>query len=137
MNLVPIQITIQAANASDLRALVADLAGTIATMAPANIPAETTVSTVDNTAANTPTVFDKYFDNQVALATEKQVAAATAEDVAEAIPTDVELRALAADKAKSAGRPAVKALLDKYGAASVTAVPQGSRIAFKADLEAL
>lgn len=136
MNLVPIQITIQAANASDLRALVADLAGTIATMPPANIPAETTVSTVE---AQTAVVASKPKKEAAQKAAE---AAATEEAekreaAREDIPSDVALRELAAAKAKSAGKPGVKALLDKYGAASITAVPQESRIAFKKELEAL
>lgn len=53
------------------------------------------------------------------------------------IPSDVELRALASEKAKSAGRENVKALLDKYKVLNVTAVPDGKRIAFLKELEAL
>lgn len=45
-NLVPIQITFQAANAADIKTLVHDLAGTLGGMPSASIPAETTVSTV-------------------------------------------------------------------------------------------
>jgi hypothetical protein len=105
-------------------------------MAPANIPAETTVSTVDTSA-----IEEAVAHTRKAAEMKKDEAAAAEEAekrvAAENIPSDVALRSLAADKAKSAGKPAVKALLDKYGAASVTAVPQESRIAFKKDLEAL
>lgn len=43
-NLVPIQITLQAANAADAKQLVQDLAGTMSGMPDARIPAETSVS---------------------------------------------------------------------------------------------
>jgi hypothetical protein len=45
-NLVPIQITLQAANASDIKQLVHDLAGTMSGLPNTAVPAETTVSTV-------------------------------------------------------------------------------------------
>lgn len=45
-NLVPIQITLQAANASDIKHLVHDLAGTMSGLPNTAVPAETTVSTV-------------------------------------------------------------------------------------------
>lgn len=45
-NLVPIQITLQAANAADAKQLVQDLAGTLSGMPAARIPAETAVSTL-------------------------------------------------------------------------------------------
>lgn len=46
MNLVPIQITLQAASAADAKQLVQDLAGTMSGMPDARIPASTEVSTV-------------------------------------------------------------------------------------------
>lgn len=49
-HLIPIQITLQAANAADIRQLVQDLAGTLAVMPAADIPTRTEVSTVDNPA---------------------------------------------------------------------------------------
>lgn len=57
----------------------------------------------------------------------------------EAIPTDVELRALAAEVGKKGteGKAAVKKLLEKYKSANVTGVPDDKRVAFKRDLEAL
>ncbi len=45
-NLVPIQITLQAATAADAKQLVQDLAGTMSGMADARIPASTEVSTI-------------------------------------------------------------------------------------------
>lgn len=45
-NIVPIQITFQAVNATDIKNLVHDLAGTLGSMPNAEVPAETTVSTV-------------------------------------------------------------------------------------------
>ncbi|MEN1989856.1 hypothetical protein [Paenibacillus hubeiensis] len=55
-NLVPIQITLQAANASDIKSLVHDLAGTLGGMPNASVPADTTVSTVQPPAQ--PTTFN-------------------------------------------------------------------------------
>lgn len=50
------------------------------------------------------------------------------------IPDDVQLRAAASEKAKSAGKVAVKALLDKYAVPNVTALPNDKRVAFMAEL---
>lgn len=55
----------------------------------------------------------------------------------EEVPTDVQLRATASEKAKSAGREKVKALLNKYSVPNVTAVPNNKRSAFLKELEAL
>lgn len=46
-NLVPIQITLQAANAADAKQLVQDLAGTMSGMTDARIPSRTDVSAVE------------------------------------------------------------------------------------------
>lgn len=135
MNLVPIQITIQAATAADVRQLVHDLAGTMTTTTinPVDVPVEQPISTVLEVDGQ-----------RIAVAVTPPPATPSTPPVEEdkpatidPVPSDVELRALASEKAKSAGKPAIKALLDKYGAASVTAVPNESRAAFKADLEAL
>jgi len=53
------------------------------------------------------------------------------------IPSLVELRAKAQEAGKAAGKPAIKALLDKYNSASITDVPEDQRAAFLAALEAL
>lgn len=57
----------------------------------------------------------------------------------EPIPTEVELRQIAKDKsdADPKVKPAIKALLDKYGAKNITGIPADKRIAFKRELEAL
>lgn len=52
-NLVPIQITLQAATAADAKQLVQDLAGTMSGMAEARIPASTEVSTIAPAAQET------------------------------------------------------------------------------------
>lgn len=139
MNLVPIQITIQAATAADARQLVHDLAGTMSTINPADVPAKTTVSTVEIAPVAT---YEEPANANVDVEALREAATSTGKNPFvpkedKPVPTDVELRALAGDKAKSAGREKVKALLEKYGAASVTAVPSESRAAFKVDLEAL
>jgi len=58
-------------------------------------------------------------------------------DDGESVPTDVELRAAATEKAKSAGKPKVKALLDKYEVPNVTGIPDDQRVEFLAELLAL
>lgn len=58
-------------------------------------------------------------------------------DSDEEIPDDVKLRAAASAAASKAGKPAVKALLDQYEVANVTAVPKEQRLAFLKELEAL
>lgn len=132
-NLVPIQITLQAATAADAKQLVQDLAGTMSGMPASGIPSETTVSKVEpekprrQKAANTaPETSEETPDE----------AASAQEDVE--IPSVVDLRA----KAQQVGqdpkkKPKIKALLDKYGSPNVSEVPEDKRAAFLADLEKL
>lgn len=54
MTIIPIQITLQAASASEASQLVRDLAGTLSGMAPEQIPARTEVSTVAPTLPAAP-----------------------------------------------------------------------------------
>lgn len=57
----------------------------------------------------------------------------------EPIPTDVELRELAT-KVGAQGpefKAKIKPLLNKYGSANITGLPEGKRVAFKRELEAL
>ncbi len=52
------------------------------------------------------------------------------------IPTDVELRAIAAEKGKAdGGKAAIKALLTKYDSPAISKVPEDRRIEFLAELE--
>lgn len=57
----------------------------------------------------------------------------------EPIPSDEDLRALATEIGRKGpeAKKAIKALLDQYGSANITGVPEGKRVAFKRDLEAL
>lgn len=123
-----IQITIQATNAADLRNAILALSGMV------EVAAAKQPETVTTVAESVRAVNEEV--REVIKAAPEQV---TPEAVPspEVIPTDVELRALAAAKAKSAGKQAVKALLDTYNAASITAVPSDRRSDFKIDLEAL
>jgi len=50
------------------------------------------------------------------------------------IPSDVDLRAAAAEKAGVVGKAKIKALLDKYGVSNVTAIPDDKRVAFLQEL---
>ncbi|MEK4977181.1 hypothetical protein [Bacillus sp. FSL K6-6540] len=56
-HLIPIQITLQAANAADAKQLVQDLAGTMSSMPAADVPAETKVSTVQPEAVAAPPAY--------------------------------------------------------------------------------
>ena len=58
-------------------------------------------------------------------------------DDGEDIPDDVALRAAATEKAKVVGKAKIKALLDKYEVANVTAIPDDQRVAFMQELEDL
>lgn len=148
MHLIPIQITVQAATAADVRQLILDLAGTVSTMSPANIPVETTVSTVAACTCAVPAggVHVEGCAYYKAPKT-KKAAAPVVETVEEEEPAieaegteevdDVAIRSLASSKSKTAGKPAVKAVLEQFGVASVTAVPQTERPAFMAALNAL
>lgn len=160
-----ITITIQADNAGDLRNAIAALAGTIAP--PVVVGVKTEAMSTPRVEENVPDTSadelaakkaaqarkkaekeaaEKVAEERMAAAAEKTLADQEAEAAqdddglnpdAPEIPDDVPLRALAAAKAKSAGKQAVKAVLDQFGSPSVTAVPSESRIAFKAALEAL
>lgn len=52
-NIVPIQITLQAVNATDIKNLVHDLSGTLGGIPNTDVPAQTTVSTVPTQSAPT------------------------------------------------------------------------------------
>lgn len=125
---MPITVHIEGKNAAEVAQLVHDLSITIRGIDLKDIPAETKVSTLDPKPVA-----------EEATATEPEVSepeASLGEE--ENIPTDVELRAAAASKAKSAeGKAKVKALLEKYDVPNVTGVPNGKRTAFLRDLEAL
>lgn len=124
-NLVPIQITLQAATAADAKQLVQDLAGTMSGMADARIPAETTVSTVEPEKSR-----------QQRTVKVKPVSKEIEEDVE--IPSVVELRAKAQEIGKDpAKKPKIKELLNKYGSPNISEVPEEKRAAFMAELEAL
>ncbi|MFD1954267.1 hypothetical protein ACFSL6_08775 [Paenibacillus thailandensis] len=147
---MPIQINISGEAAAEVAQLVHDLAWTMQRVNPADVPAETNVSTADAPKTRKPRSASKHEEPNVdALAKEieEETRTAAAETVQyEAddtdsdeveIPTDVQLREVSAAKAKTAGKEKVKALLQKYGVPNVTGVPANKRIAFLRDLEAL
>ncbi|QCT03319.1 hypothetical protein E6C60_2607 [Paenibacillus algicola] len=141
MNLVPIQITLQAANAADVQQLVHDLAGTLSGMAAYRIPEETVVSTVEKPKSRQQKSDKKEPEGKPidVEAIEKELEQeATADQNSDEIPTVVELRAKAQEIGKDAKKkPAIKALLDKYDSPNISEVPEGKRIAFMAELEKL
>jgi len=142
-NLIPIQITLQAANAADARQLIQDLAGTM------QIPPQTHVSTVPASAASPQDQLDTPATSPASKAApqepevepinndEPETDNSDASD--EPIPTDVELRVLAAEIGKKGpeAKKKIKELLGKYGVPNITAVPNAKRVAFKRDLGAL
>lgn len=131
-HLVPIQITLQAANAADARQLVQDLAGTLSGMSHSDIPANTEVSaTLPETASRKQNTTQK-----------KDESAGEPIDINEVpdgeIPSVVDLRAKAQEVGKSPeGKKAVKALLNKFNSPSISDVPEDKRVAFMAELEKL
>ncbi len=129
-NLVPIQITLQAATAADAKQLVQDLAGTMSGMADARIPAQTDVSTVE------PEKPRRHVAEKEASKKIKEEVATVSDDVE--IPSVVELRAKAQEIGKDpAKKPKIKELLNKYGSPNISEVPEEKRAAFMAELEAL
>lgn len=52
-------------------------------------------------------------------------------------PTPEELRAKATELSKAGKRDEIKALLDKFGVKNITAIPEGKRAEFMAELEKL
>lgn len=117
-----ITITIEAANADELRQLMQDAAETLAGMKTEDI-ADTKVSTIEKppkTKKETKPV--------------KEPEVVSAEETTEDVPTVEELRAKAQaveDKA------AVKALIKEFGAKNITTIPEDRRAEFLARLEEL
>ena len=131
---MPIQITIEGANALEVKQLVHDLAGTLSGMAPEQIPPQTIVSTINTPAA--PAVPQ---EPEVEPINNDEPETDDSDASDEPIPTDVELRAVAAEIGKKGpeAKKKIKELLGKYGVPNITAVPDSKRIAFKRELEAL
>jgi hypothetical protein len=122
---MPITITIQGANAEEVRQLALDVAETIFGMQLEDI-ADTKVSTIDE-----PDPVCQ--PDPQPPETDEPKKAVPAKEI-----TDVELRAAAQAKGRTPeGKAAIKALLAKYGAPNVTGVPLDQREAFLAELEAL
>jgi hypothetical protein len=138
MNLVPIQITLQAANAADVKQLVHDLAGTMSGMPQSMIPSETSVSTVQPGTTPCSQRTTKKEESEVkAVETEAEEFLNSTQDSVE-IPSVVDLRAKAQEVGKTAeGKKAVKALLNKYNSPSISDVPADGRTEFMAELEKL
>lgn len=124
-----VQITITGENAQEaLREISGLSAGLVGAAAPvADKQAKTSKVTAKPTEP-------KKEEPKQPEAEEPEVAAAGSD---EDIPDDVALRAAASKAANKAGKPAVKALLDQYEVANVTAVPKDQRMGFLKELEAL
>lgn len=136
-NLVPIQITLQAANAADVQQLVQDLAGTLSGMPASRIPASTEVSTVEQPPKRQQKAPKETKIDVEAIEKELEEEAADSQEAVE-IPSVVELRAKAQEVGQDPKKkPKIKALLDKYGSPNISEVPEDKRAAFMADLEAL
>lgn len=146
-HLVPIQITLQAANAADVKQLVHDLAGTMSGMTNNDIPSETSVSTVQpETPSRTRRTTKK--EEPKTKPTDTSVEDTTdsdAEEFLESAEGDAEIpsvealraKALEVGKTTANGKQAVKALLDKFECSSISNVPDEKRLAFMTELEKL
>lgn len=117
---MPITITIEAADAKEVRQLVQDLADTITGMKDEDIPADTKVSTLEQPEPK---------DDQEQA--EKQESAKP-----ENVPTVEEIRAKA--QALGVGKKSeIKALLDEFGVKNLSAIPEDHRAEFMSRLEEL
>lgn len=129
---MPVQINITGADAAEslreLSALSAGLFGNSASATPAQEekPKRNTRSTKSETKPE-PTKSEPVQED-----VEQQVD--TSSEDSEDIPDDVALRAAATEKAKVVGKAKIKALLDKYEVANVTAIPDDQRVAFMQEL---
>lgn len=136
-NLVPIQITLQAANAADVQQLVHDLAGTMSGQFASRVPAETVEQQPKRQQKATKSEQKEAKVDVEAIEKEINEEAGASEEVVDA-PSVVELRAKAQEVGKDpAKKPKIKELLNKYGSPNVSEVPEEKRAAFIADLEAL
>lgn len=141
-HLVPIQITLQAANAADVKQLVYDLAGTMSGMPQSEIPADTSVSTVQSETSTRTRKPPKKEEpetkpNEVDAEADADEYLESADKGAE-IPSVVDLRAKAQEIGQTeAGKKAVKDLLNKFECPNISNVPEEKRLAFMAELEKL
>ncbi|MNW27541.1 hypothetical protein D3C74_43370 [compost metagenome] len=130
---MPVQINITGTDAAEslreLSALSAGLFGNSATPVQEEKPKRNTRSTKTDTKPETTK------PEPVQEDAEQQED--TSSDDGEDIPDDVALRAAATEKAKAVGKAKIKALLDKYEVANVTAIPDDQRVAFMQELSVL
>lgn len=71
-------------------------------------------------------------------AQEEQTTAKDTEEFVQAVPSVAEIRDCAKEKGKTAeGKAAIKSLLETYNSKSISTLPEESRAAFMADLEAI
>jgi hypothetical protein len=125
---MPVQITITGENAQEALREIGGLSAALVGAAPA---ADKPAKTTKTQSATKPIETKKEEPEKMETEDPDQG------DDGEEIPDDVKLRAAASEAAGRAGKPAVKALLDKYKVANVTAVPANKRLKFLEELEDL
>lgn len=139
---MPVQINITGDNAGQAAAEVLALAGFFSNNAP--VPVEKAQPETRRKASAKSEEKPVHQENSAAAnqSVEADIEQHLAEsDAAEPDspepPSDVELRAAASAAGQRVGKVQVKALLDKYEASNVTAVPNEKRAAFLSELEGL
>lgn len=130
-----ITLHIEASNPAELQEAIAGLAGiTGSTIVPQPEPEKQ-----KKNSRGTPKSEKQPDPEQVTGSdTQEETANETSDEIKEEIPTVVELRAKAQEKGKTAeGKKAIKALLDEFGAKSISDVEENDRIGFMRRLEEL
>lgn len=134
---MPVQITINGADAAELirelSALASGLTGAAPVVTPVGEPKKETKKTVKQEKPEPDPVKEEAPAGDPAIEESDDIDSAD-------IPTDVELRAKAQEIGKkmgAEGKQAIKELLNEFGSPNITGIPEKRRIEFMARLEAL
>lgn len=134
---MPVQITINGADAAEsireLSALASGLTGAAPVVTPVGEPKKETKKTVKQEKPEPDSVKEEAPAGDPAIEESDDIDSAD-------IPTDVELRAKAQEIGKkmgAEGKQAIKELLNEFGSPNITGIPEKRRIEFMARLEAL
>lgn len=144
---MPVQINITGADAAEslreLSALSFGLCGNLQVAAPA-APVKEEPKARRTSTKSEPSKPEKAVEDKPEVTKKEEPQAdptpetdSTDESDSEDIPDDVALREAATEKSAVVGKAKIKALLDKYGAKNVTAIPNEQRLDFLRELTEL
>ena len=133
-----ITLHIEAVNPGELQEAIAGLAGIVGGTVSTPLPEPEKPKRISRVAPKPEPEKQPDSEPVVESGTSEGAAEETTDTVKEEIPTVVELRAKAQEKGTTPeGKKAIKALLDKFGAKSISNVEENIRAAFMRGLEAL